>query len=153
VHHRFNGTDKDSYFTKNPIKIFFCFTNPDNIIYKDGRGLEDWYVKFTHRYYLLIIFMFNMALLLINIKLWQIYATSVLLCCAAFVWTWAIAHKKTLISYQNFKEQSYNDLFCGYVLGEWHNNHHANPGAVNQKVRWWEFDIIFNIIKVIRKNA
>jgi stearoyl-CoA desaturase (delta-9 desaturase) len=36
----------------------------------------------------------------------------------------------------------------------WHNNHHKNQKNENFSVKWWEFDISYHIIKLIRiKNV
>jgi len=44
-------------------------------------------------------------------------------------------------------------VLLGYtVWGEgWHNNHHANPGAAKFGQRWWEFDISYQVIRLISK--
>jgi fatty-acid desaturase len=61
-----------------------------------------------------------------------------------------------LHGYKNFetKDNSRCNLFLGYfVFGEgWHNNHHADIANPNFKVKWWEFDLGFTLIKLLRKN-
>ena len=32
-----------------------------------------------------------------------------------------------------------------------HNNHHANLGKLTTKEKWWEFDPVVNICKVVAK--
>lgn len=153
LHHVYNSTEYDTYFTKNPFKIFFCMTNSSGMNYIKGRHLNDKVTILTHRYYHINLVLFNIGLFLLNPAVWISYVSAGLLVCAAFIWTWAVAHKKMIFSYQNYKDNSYNDLFCGYVLGEWHNNHHSHPNKSNQQVRWWELDILHTISKVIGKNA
>lgn len=153
AHHRYNGTSKDSYLTKNPLKIFFCITNPLSVDTADGRHLNDSWVVFTHRYYHLILIINNITLYIINPEIWIAFNLAVILCYFAFIWTWAVAHQKHFFSYQNFKDDSFNDLFCGYILGEWHNNHHNNPKVLNEQVKWWEIDVLYLISKGIRKNV
>lgn len=154
AHHRYNGTEKDSYLTKNPLKIFLCITNPNHVYQSDGKKLTDYWVQFTHRYYNGILLINNIILFNVSTFIWASFNVAVVMCYLAFIWTWAIAHKKFFFSYKNYEnDDSYNDLFCGYILGEWHNNHHGNPKSLNEKVRWWEIDILYFISKGIKKNV
>lgn len=153
AHHRYSDTDKDTYFTKNPFKILICVTNPANVSFKDGKISKDQFVQFTHKYYNVIILLNNVVLYLISIKIWLAFNIAVVLCYFAFIWTWAIAHNKTLFSYKNFPNSTaYNDIICGYLLSEWHNNHHAKPNSISQRVKFWEIDPISYIIKAIKKH-
>lgn len=150
THHRFNDTEKDSYHTKNPFKIFFCITNTNYINFKDGKIINSKIITYTHRYYHLNLIIFNTVLFFIDPVIWYSYICGSVGVCLAFIWTWAIAHRKMAFSYQNYTDNSYNDLFCGYILGEWHNNHHAHPGNSNQQVRWWEIDILHHISRIFK---
>lgn len=51
------------------------------------------------------------------------------------------------------KDASTNNLFTGYLVsGEgWHNNHHAAPADAQFGRKWWEFDLGWQIIKLVRK--
>ena len=53
----------------------------------------------------------------------------------------------------NTGDNSTNNLFTGYLIaGEgWHNNHHNSPGNPNFGEKWWEFDLGWQVIKLIRK--
>jgi fatty-acid desaturase len=42
-------------------------------------------------------------------------------------------------------------LMTGFVVGEWHNNHHKNPQNWNQRVNWWEIDVSAQLVKLIKK--
>mgnify|MGYP003341863762 CR=1 FL=1 len=52
-------------------------------------------------------------------------------------------------------DDSVNNVITGYLfwgLG-WHNNHHGNPGRMNQRIRWWEYDIAGSLlIPIIAKR-
>jgi fatty-acid desaturase len=50
------------------------------------------------------------------------------------------------------KDNSTCNLLTGYlVFGEgWHNNHHAAPASDNFKCKWWEFDLGYQLIKILR---
>jgi len=38
------------------------------------------------------------------------------------------------------------------VSGEgWHNNHHAHPADAQFGKKWWEFDLGWQLIKLVRK--
>lgn len=56
--------------------------------------------------------------------------------------------------YRNFDsdDNSRNNLIGGYlVFGEgWHNNHHYHPRNANFKQKWWEFDLAYQVVKLIR---
>jgi stearoyl-CoA desaturase (delta-9 desaturase) len=51
------------------------------------------------------------------------------------------------------KDSSTNNFFTGYLVsGEgWHNNHHAAPADAQFGKKWWEFDLGWQVIKLVRK--
>ena len=60
-----------------------------------------------------------------------------------------------LSGYRNYdtKEKSTNNFFTGILVsGEgWHNNHHAHPADARFGHKWWEFDLGWQLIKLVRK--
>lgn len=54
----------------------------------------------------------------------------------------------------NTSDKSKNNLLLGYFMwGEgWHNNHHKFPSQPNNQRRWFEIDMSFWIISVIKKR-
>ena len=60
-----------------------------------------------------------------------------------------------LSGYRNYdtKEKSTNNFFTGILVsGEgWHNNHHAHPADAQFGKKWWEFDLGWQLIKLVRK--
>jgi stearoyl-CoA desaturase (delta-9 desaturase) len=54
----------------------------------------------------------------------------------------------------NTKDFSNNHLFTGYlVAGEgWHNNHHNDPANPKFGEKWWEIDLGWWFIKLIRSR-
>ena len=58
-------------------------------------------------------------------------------------------------TYRNYEtnESSRNNWFVGVVaLGEgWHNNHHHDPAAASVWHRWWEFDLTYCVILVLKR--
>ncbi len=58
--------------------------------------------------------------------------------------------------YKNFDsgDHSTNNLIVHFFTWDClHNNHHKYPGAWNNKVKWWEFDPLSYIIRVIRRSS
>lgn len=49
-------------------------------------------------------------------------------------------------------DQSRNNWFVALVMlgGGWHNNHHRYPRSARQGLRWWEFDITYYGLVVLR---
>lgn len=50
------------------------------------------------------------------------------------------------------EDQSTNNLFVALLIfGEgWHNNHHAFPGSARQGLRWWQIDVSWYVISLLR---
>ena len=44
-----------------------------------------------------------------------------------------------------------NHLFYGLIAGEWHDNHHANPRLAHSGLEWWQVDVPYWIIKLMRR--
>jgi len=149
-HHLTSDTGKDPYHFDSPLKAFLNITNYDHIRYFRSKLLGDRFVVFTHKYYHPFLIVNSIVLFLISPVLWISYHYSVIMCYFAFIWTAVFSHKKTIFSYKNFDGPAYNDFIYGYILGDWHNNHHTNPHIQNQKVKWWEFDIIDFFIRKIK---
>jgi len=69
--------------------------------------------------------------------------------------TWSVNSLTHLFGYRNYEtdESSKNNWFVGLVaLGEgWHNNHHHDPAAASVWHRWWEFDLTYCVILVLKR--
>ena len=72
-----------------------------------------------------------------------------------FVWhvTWAVNSLTHMSGYRNYetREQSRNNWVVALLAhGEgWHNNHHARPRCANNRHRWWEFDLTYQVIRFL----
>ena len=68
--------------------------------------------------------------------------------------TWLINSASHIWGYRNYKtsDDSRNLWWAGLLAyGEgWHNNHHAWPRVACYGHRWWEFDITWQTIKLLR---
>lgn len=60
-----------------------------------------------------------------------------------------------MLGYKNYKsaDDSVNVWWVGLLaMGEgWHNNHHAYPGSARTGMYWWELDVSWIIIKLMKK--
>lgn len=71
------------------------------------------------------------------------------------VWhtTWSVNSVAHLWGYRNYEtnDDSRNNLIVGILAaGEgWHNNHHADPGSAQHGHTWWEFDLTWQIIRLL----
>lgn len=154
THHRYSDTHDDPHQPSKPIKTFFFMFDSTNekVSPLYAKGLRDYWISFTHSYYLLIISVFYGVLWAIDPAVALTYNIGICGILLGTGWVNVICHTNNPIAYRNFEtnDKSRNDLISGYVLGEWHNNHHSNPSSYTQKVKWWEFDIPTHIIKLIK---
>jgi fatty-acid desaturase len=154
-HHAFSDTEKDPHYPKKyNWKIFFpYFMNYGN---KINRALiRDFYTKnhlLINKYYMLIIL--SWVLFLAIIDPWLMYfgwflpmaITQIML--NSFIY---LGHNVGYTGHE-IKDDSKNNLFFGYLLwGEgWHNNHHKNARNWKFGEKWWEIDVVSNIIKLVK---
>jgi stearoyl-CoA desaturase (delta-9 desaturase) len=63
----------------------------------------------------------------------------------------AISHLHGYRTYDT-KDNSRNSWIVHFITpGEgWHNNHHADPTNFDTRVKWWEFDPIATVVRLIR---
>ena len=61
-----------------------------------------------------------------------------------------------ILGYRNFQNDDYskNIPLAGYLtFGEaWHNNHHGDPANISFANKWWEWDLVGQIAKLINKH-
>jgi stearoyl-CoA desaturase (delta-9 desaturase) len=87
-----------------------------------------------------------------SLLIWGVFVRTVV------VWhvTWSVNSLAHLFGYRNYNtaDDSRNNWFVALVtLGEgWHNNHHRFQSRANIGERWWEIDIGYYIIKLIKNN-
>ena len=69
--------------------------------------------------------------------------------------TWLVNSASHIWGYRNYEttDDSRNNWFVAIIAyGEgWHNNHHAYPRMAKHGHRWWEFDITWMAIRVLKK--
>lgn len=133
---------KPAYDTKKQINYF---------IIKDL--LSPFHINID-KYYVLIILLFLVVLLIIDINLiFYIWAVPVFIVSVTQTMFNYFAHK---FGYRNFntRDKSTNCIFLWpFILGDaWHNNHHHNAANISTKIKWWEFDPLVPIIKLINQE-
>ncbi len=83
----------------------------------------------------------------LSVLVWGVFLRTVV------VWhiTWSVNSLTHMFGYRNYDtdEESRNNWFVAILTsGEgWHNNHHADPAAASNRRRWWEFDLIYGVIR------
>lgn len=157
-HHKFSDTENDPHSPKNGgIRIFLSNYNIDSkkINGPSKRLLRDKFHLFLHNYYLIIHLSWaSFLFLLFGVDaLFGFYIIPAALTMLMSYFIIYFCHSK-IFGYQNFdaNDDSKNNLFAGYfIFGEgWHNNHHKYPKKSNYKEKWWEFDLSYYIIKLIK---
>ncbi len=153
-HHAYADTEKDPHSPKfKKWKVFF----PHLMNY--GREIKRFLVRdlFTptqlriNKYYMLLVFAWIVFLALIDLKLliiaWAIPVAVTHLVLNSFTYFSHNSDEKVSRDY------SVNSFIFGMLLwGEgWHNNHHVNPRNYSNSSKWWEIDVIGNLIGLIKK--
>ena len=71
--------------------------------------------------------------------------------------TWMVNSASHMFGYKNYEttDDSRNNWLVAIVAyGEgWHNNHHAYPRMAKHGHKWWEFDITWQAIKLLRATG
>jgi len=105
------------------------------------------------RYHLVLSLALGVVLFLIggwSFVIWGLFARLVF----TYHCTWLVNSASHAVGYQTFRtgDRSTNNWWVALLsFGEgWHNNHHAFPFSARHGMRWFEFDITYYTIKVLR---
>ena len=158
AHHRHADKQGDPHspFVFGYIKVQWLsmfYTHPK--LQYVNQMVRDPFHRFLHRRYYHIHALILLSLLLIGGWYW---ATLLYLAPAAILWN-AGSSINTLchsvLGYTNHKVNDYskNNVILGYLVwGEgWHNNHHYRPANKNFQIRPWEFDVSYQVIRLIEQ--
>ncbi len=155
IHHATSDTEKDPHSPHYDTFKFVGFKP----VYDDTKKINYFIVKELltpahiniDKYYMLIILAFVLSLAVMDPALvvyawaWPVFAVSVSQICFNY-----FCHMN---GYRNFdtKDKSTNNAFMWpFILGDaWHNNHHAQAGELSAKVKWWEFDPVAVLAKLV----
>ena len=86
----------------------------------------------------------------LSLVVWGVLVRTVL------VWhgTWAVNSVTHVSGYRNYETREYsrnNWIVALLSHGEgWHNNHHAKPRCANNRHKWWEFDLTYQVIRLLQ---
>jgi stearoyl-CoA desaturase (delta-9 desaturase) len=156
-HHRYTDKEKDPHSPKyhSFFKIqFLSMLDKPNIRYVPDL-LRSKFHLWIHQYYWIINIIYVTIIMILD-PFAIIYAY--------FVPTLMVWHAGSLINtlnhthgYRNYDttDISTNNLITGYLVGGegWHNNHHAMPSNPSFKKNWWEFDLGYFIINLVKKKV
>ncbi|MDA8745365.1 acyl-CoA desaturase [Rubripirellula amarantea] len=88
-----------------------------------------------------------------SLLVWGLFVRLVLVLHA----TWLVNSASHMFGYRNYEttDDSRNNWFVAIVAyGEgWHNNHHAYPRMAKHGHKWWEFDITWQAIKLLKATG
>jgi len=117
--------------------------------------LRDPFHVLLHRYYALIIF--SWAAVLFVIHPYAFFFGFLIPASGQITITNAsaiVGHKWGYTNYEMKDNSKNNPLMAALTWGEgWHNNHHGDPRAWNQRVKWWELDPAGWIIAAMTKTG
>lgn len=157
-HHAYSDTTKDPHSPKILGYKLFGF---DHYTAIESEKMKVFLVKdlmtteqlFIHKYYMLILLAFVTVISVISIELlyfiWILPAFFVHLSQNNFNY---FGHT---YGYRNFatNDDSRNNIWLfPFILGEaWHNNHHAKPNNISNKINTYEYDPICLLIRLLSK--
>jgi stearoyl-CoA desaturase (delta-9 desaturase) len=154
-HHRFSDTQKDPH---SPVHKGFLsiqlgnYPSP-NVMYAADMLRSGFYL-FCHKYHWLF-FLATAAILYSIDPRAPIYGLLVPSVFILYLGSLVNSLNHTHIGYRNYetRDSSMNNILTGILLmGEgWHNNHHAAPADAQFGKKWWEFDLGWQVIKLVRK--
>jgi fatty-acid desaturase len=155
-HHRFTDTKKDPHspLFKSIFSIHFAaMTEKPNLRYvpdllrsKFHTALHQYYWAWNLLYIFLVFILFG-----VNGILFGYFVPTLLVWHAGS----SINTLNHMSGYKNHKLDNYstNNKITGYLVsGEgWHNNHHAQPANPNFGEKSWEFDLGYQLIRLVQK--
>jgi fatty-acid desaturase len=157
-HHKFSDKEGDPH---SPVHGFWhsymgwMFKTPSANARSAVDLLRDPYCVFLHEHYKKIVWgsYLLLALIDINLMLYLVVLPALITTHSYSIQT-SFNHNKNL-GYRNYEtnDNSVNTPWLfPVILGDcWHNNHHGDPKNPNYGRRWWELDIAYWIVCLIKK--
>jgi stearoyl-CoA desaturase (delta-9 desaturase) len=115
--------------------------------------VNDRYYQFLERYSIVLQLIFAMGLFVfggMTMLVWGFFVRLTVL----YHCTWLVNSAAHASGYQSFRtnDRSTNCWWVALVaFGEgWHNNHHAFPSSARHGIRWFEFDLTWLTIRLLR---
>lgn len=157
IHHKYSDTPKDPHSPSNGLLNMFLlnYRVPQELTKPAKSLILDKYHLFLHKYYNLIhtVTGLGLATLFGLDVLFGFYVLPMILTATMSNFVNYLGHSH---GYRNYatKDTSTNNLLSAFLsFGEgWHNNHHKHPSLANFGGRnWWEFDLSYQVIRLIQK--
>ncbi|NBW57586.1 hypothetical protein EBR43_07355 [bacterium] len=148
LHHKFSDTKQDIHGPEVGLfTTIYGFKTEDGFKLTDN-DRKDALAVFIHNNYYLLFWSYLIISLVTSPVLFLI------LCfCVSFNIVMSdlfnfFNHFGHIGAYRNFatKDKSVNTIYGGYFAMCWHNNHHKFPLKANEQYRWWEIDLIYQLI-------
>jgi stearoyl-CoA desaturase (delta-9 desaturase) len=154
AHHRFVDTERDPHSPHHmPFWYMMFGTMYSQVSVKFTVDLlRDPFCRFIHKYYFAV--QLPWIVLLFLLGGWKAVLAFHLVP-GGMTWLGGslVNYLNHLHGYKPFDGQgtSTNNLITGFlVFGEgWHNMHHAKPTTPTTKLNWWEFDLVYQIGRLI----
>jgi stearoyl-CoA desaturase (delta-9 desaturase) len=115
--------------------------------------IADPYYQWLNKYFLLLQLPLGLLLFVIggwSAVLWGIFLRLVVV----YHCTWLVnsaTHKWGYVSFRSGDRSRNNWWVAALTFGEgWHNNHHAFPQSARHGLRWWEIDITYMHIAILK---
>lgn len=163
-HHTYTeDVDKDPYSAKRGFwwshMGWLLYKRPEFFEYESNRKFapdlaKDAFYRWLDRYYLLLQIPLGVGLYLLGGWSFVIYG---LFLRAVLLWhsTWLINSASHITGYRSHdSDDNSRNLWWAAILtyGEgWHNNHHAYPNVAKAGWKWWEMDMTWWVIALLRQ--
>lgn len=152
THHKYSDTKLDPHSPELGIlALIFGRFNSHNKYVFPIRLLKDKFNVFLYKYYHLIFLCSVFVFYLINVT----FFNSLCIAIATNIITIGLfnyfSHKNMIGNYRNYttEDNSQNNIIFLILHGDLHNTHHKFPSLRQQKMFWYEIDIVSYIIKLI----
>lgn len=160
LHHRHSDTPDDPHQQSRGFwKTVFIFYKVDEkqILRRSMDNARNPFLRFTDRYWLIIILAWIGVLSLISLEaLYFIFLLPSAVTMLAQGVTNYVCHGSSGYTTHKNAEGVNCAWLAPFVWGDsWHNNHHSAPTKSNHKEKWWELDIsglLIGLIKITKKG-
>jgi stearoyl-CoA desaturase (delta-9 desaturase) len=155
-HHKFSDTSRDPHSPKNGALNMWMLnykTSEKTRSKTVFRMLRDPFYRILHKYFLALHIVWVLALYALFGLNGVIFGHFVPV---AFVFLGSAAanffgHTYGMQRYATSDDSRNNPLLAFFSWGEgWHNNHHRFPGRPNFGEKWWELDVSWRVIRLIK---
>jgi len=165
MHHAFSDTPKDPHNSRLGfwhahmgwiLKVVPTFDEKANLR-KFARDIDrDPYYRFLEDMRVHIVLQIIVGLIFQQIGGWSMTFWAIFLrLVVSYHITWLVNSATHMWGYQNYKDASDNSrnnwIVAILAWGEgWHNNHHRHEHLAPAGHRWWEFDVTYMIIRMLK---